>query len=203
MCCTTSCIRSRSSGCTTWSNRAKCTGSDSVKPNNVLHFSVTQSLSSRMFQSHRPRFAALVARFMRAFAFPQRVPRWLETAGRVSLREPDCRSTHSPSPRSFPDTEKLTKNGDLMTPQITKADCPSDSVIKKIALPLTMRARRCSPRRQTLIVASTKKMSRSNTLSWPIKVQGFVTADRRRDHLSSPPRKVSQTRDFPVVDVRG
>ena len=70
---------------------------------------------------------------------------------------------------------RLTKNGDWMTPQITSADCPSANVMKKIALPPTMRARRCSPRRQTLIVASTKKMSRSNTLSWPIKVQGFGT----------------------------
>src|SRR5216117_312360 len=39
----------------------KALSSDSAKPNNLLHCSVTQSSSSWMFQSHTPRFAASAA----------------------------------------------------------------------------------------------------------------------------------------------
>src|SRR5437773_9276697 len=67
------------------------------------------------------------------------------------------------------------KNGHSITPQITRADCPSAKVINAIELPPTMRARRRSPRRQTVIVASTKKTRSNSTLSWPIKVHGFGT----------------------------
>src|SRR5437667_12215535 len=56
--CTVCFIRSRSSGCTTLSNWPNFTGSDSVKPNNLLHLSVTQSSSSWIFQTHRPTLAA-------------------------------------------------------------------------------------------------------------------------------------------------
>src|SRR5437016_11806809 len=79
------------------------------------------------------------------------------------------------------------KNGDSITPQITSADCPSAKVINAIELPPTMRARRRSPRRQTVIVASTKKTRSNSTLSWPIKVQGFGTptgAERSEEHTS-------------------
>src|SRR5437667_8336485 len=70
---------------------------------------------------------------------------------------------------------KLMKKGDSMTPQITSADIPSASVTKEIALPPTIRARLRSPRRQTVIAASTKKMRSNNTLSIPTKVHGFGT----------------------------
>src|SRR5437016_7180780 len=70
---------------------------------------------------------------------------------------------------------KLMKNGDSTIPQITSADCPSDNVMKQIVLPPTTSARLRSPRRQTVIVASTKKTRSNSTLSWPIKVQGFGT----------------------------
>src|SRR6059058_880304 len=66
-------------------------------------------------------------------------------------------------------------HGDSITPQITRADCPSAKVINAIELPPRMRARRSSPRRQTVIVASTKKTRSNSTLSWPTKVQGFGT----------------------------
>src|SRR2546425_1023031 len=70
---------------------------------------------------------------------------------------------------------KLMKKGDSMTPQITSADIPSASVTNEIALPPTIRACLRSPRRQTVIAASTKKMRSNNTLSIPTKVHGFGT----------------------------
>src|SRR5206468_6980603 len=66
-------------------------------------------------------------------------------------------------------------NGHWTAPQITSTDCTSANVIKRIALPPTRSARRCSPRRQTAIVASTKKIRSNTVLSWPIKLQGFGT----------------------------
>src|SRR5438045_9729556 len=71
--------------------------------------------------------------------------------------------------------EKLTKNGNSITPQITSGDCPNANVMKKIALPPRMSARRWSPRRQTVIVASTKKIRSNSKLSWPTKDHGFGT----------------------------
>src|SRR6266576_5478105 len=75
----------------------------------------------------------------------------------------------------MPKYGKLMKNGDSITPQITSTDCPSANVMKEIALPHTITARRRSPRRQTVIVASTKKMRSNSTLSCPTKVQGLGT----------------------------
>src|SRR6266516_4453568 len=80
---------------------------------------------------------------------------------------------------------KLMKNGDWMAPQITNADSPSANATKKIALPPTTSARRRSPRRQTVIVASTKKIRTNTTLSWPTKVQGFGTPTATE--IDSPP----------------
>ena len=119
MCCTSCFVRSRSPGCTTWSHRSDVTGSESVKPNNFLHSSVTQSSSPGMFQSHKPRFAALAARLIRASlsrsaASARRrsaMPAASAIAVMVSTAVQDCRArsdwfsvspTNGPKPCSVP-----------------------------------------------------------------------------------------------------
>src|SRR6266481_6351954 len=120
MCCTTCFTRSESPGCTTSRNRSNVTGSESAKPNNCLHFSVTQRSSPPgMFHTHRPRFAALAARLMLASlsrsASPARprsaMPAENAIAVMVTTAVQDCRArsdwfsvspTNGPKPCSVP-----------------------------------------------------------------------------------------------------
>src|SRR6266550_2757427 len=70
-----------------------------------------------------------------------------------------------------PRYEKQAKNGAWIIPQTTSTTSPTAIALKKIRAPPTTKARSRSPRRQAVIVASTKKMTNKSRLSWATKIQ--------------------------------
>jgi hypothetical protein len=65
----------------------------------------------------------------------------------------------------MPKYAKLAKKGAWMIPKITNANCTATIAPKKVVVPPTINARSRSPRRQTVIVASTKKARSSSKVA--------------------------------------
>ena len=65
----------------------------------------------------------------------------------------------------MPKYAKLAKSGTWMIPQTTNANCATTIAPKKVVVPPTINARCRSPRRQTVIVASTKKARSSSKVA--------------------------------------
>ena len=86
----------------------------------------------------------------------------------------------------IPEYVKQRKNGTSMIPQITSGTCHA-RIAPKIMLPPTNKARRRSPRRQTVIVASTKKISSKNKLTELREPHGFAMPNGTE--IVSPPTR--------------
>ena len=86
----------------------------------------------------------------------------------------------------IPEYVKQRKNGTSMIPQITSGTCHA-RIAPKIMLPPTNKARRRSPRRQTVIVASTKKISSKNKLTELSRPHGFAMPNGTE--MISPPTR--------------
>ena len=152
-----------------------------------------------MSHIHMPSSAALAASSMRS---------WV-SRNSVSLAC-NCRASCAACSRSLlnsypiaatiPEYAKQRKNGTSMIPQITSGTCHA-RIAPKIMLPPRTKARRRSPRRQTVIVASTKKIRSNSRLTELRRPHGFATPNGT-EIISPPHREVAEACNSPEVKIR-